>query len=31
MHAARKGDYSKALWALIVLDGWVRRENVEPG
>ncbi len=24
----RSGDYSKALWALIVLDEWVRRERV---
>jgi asparagine synthase (glutamine-hydrolysing) len=31
MHAARMGDHSKALWALIVLDGWVRRERIEPG
>jgi hypothetical protein len=31
MHAAREGDHSKALWALIVLDGWVRRERIEPG
>jgi asparagine synthase (glutamine-hydrolysing) len=30
MHAARTGDYSKALWALIVLDEWVRRERMEP-
>jgi asparagine synthase (glutamine-hydrolysing) len=29
MHAERQGDYSKALWALIVLDEWVRREGVE--
>jgi asparagine synthase (glutamine-hydrolysing) len=28
MHAERRGDYSKALWALIVLDEWVRREHV---
>ena len=27
MHAARRGDYSKALWALVVLDEWVRREG----
>src|SRR5262249_20896422 len=27
-HAARRGDYSKALWALIVLDEWVRREKI---
>ena len=26
---ARTGDYSKALWALIVLDEWVRRERVD--
>jgi asparagine synthase (glutamine-hydrolysing) len=30
MHAARAGDFSKALWALIVLDEWVRREKIEP-
>jgi asparagine synthase (glutamine-hydrolysing) len=29
LHAARKGDYSKALWALIVLDEWLRRERIE--
>jgi asparagine synthase (glutamine-hydrolysing) len=29
LHAARVGDYSKPLWALIVLDQWVRRERVE--
>jgi asparagine synthase (glutamine-hydrolysing) len=29
LHAARRGDYSKALWALIVLDEWVRREKIE--
>jgi asparagine synthase (glutamine-hydrolysing) len=29
LHAARKGDYSKALWALIVLDEWVRREKID--
>lgn len=28
MHADRRGDHSKALWALIVLDEWVRREGV---
>jgi asparagine synthase (glutamine-hydrolysing) len=28
MHAERRGDHSKALWALIVLDDWVRREGV---
>jgi len=27
---ARQGDYSKALWALVVLDEWVRRERIEP-
>lgn len=27
-NAARRGDYSKALWALIVLDEWVRREKL---
>jgi asparagine synthase (glutamine-hydrolysing) len=27
-NAARMGDYSKALWALIVLDEWVRREKL---
>lgn len=26
---ARTGDYSKALWALVVLDEWVRRESVD--
>jgi asparagine synthase (glutamine-hydrolysing) len=30
LHAARIGDYSRALWALIVLDEWVRREKLEP-
>jgi hypothetical protein len=25
----RTGDYSKALWALIVLDEWVRREALD--
>jgi asparagine synthase (glutamine-hydrolysing) len=25
-HAARRGDHSKALWSLVVLDAWVRRE-----
>jgi asparagine synthase (glutamine-hydrolysing) len=29
LHGARKGDYSKALWALIVLDEWVRREKIQ--
>jgi asparagine synthase (glutamine-hydrolysing) len=29
LHEARRGDYSKALWALIVLDEWVRREKIE--
>jgi asparagine synthase (glutamine-hydrolysing) len=29
MLEARKGDYSKALWALIVLDEWVRRERID--
>jgi asparagine synthase (glutamine-hydrolysing) len=28
MHAERRGDHSKALWALIVLDEWVRREGI---
>ena len=28
MHAERRGDHSKALWALIVLDEWVRREKI---
>jgi asparagine synthase (glutamine-hydrolysing) len=28
MHADRRGDHSKALWALIVLDDWVRREKI---
>jgi asparagine synthase (glutamine-hydrolysing) len=26
---ARRGDYSKALWAVIVLDEWVRREKLD--
>jgi asparagine synthase (glutamine-hydrolysing) len=26
---ARQGDYSKALWALVVLDEWVRRERID--
>jgi asparagine synthase (glutamine-hydrolysing) len=30
MHASRRGDYSKALWALVVLDEWMRREKIEP-
>jgi asparagine synthase (glutamine-hydrolysing) len=29
LHAAHRGDYSKALWALIVLDEWVRREKID--
>jgi asparagine synthase (glutamine-hydrolysing) len=29
LHVARRGDYSKALWALIVLDEWVRRERID--
>jgi asparagine synthase (glutamine-hydrolysing) len=28
MLAERRGDYSKPLWALIVLDEWMRRERV---
>jgi asparagine synthase (glutamine-hydrolysing) len=28
MHVERRGDHSKALWALIVLDAWVRREGI---
>jgi asparagine synthase (glutamine-hydrolysing) len=28
MNAARMGDYSRALWALMVLDEWVRREKL---
>jgi len=28
MHAERRGDHSKALWALIVLDEWMRREKI---
>jgi asparagine synthase (glutamine-hydrolysing) len=28
LNAARKGDYSKPLWALLVLDEWVRREGL---
>jgi asparagine synthase (glutamine-hydrolysing) len=28
MHAERRGDHSKALWALIVLEEWVRREGL---
>jgi asparagine synthase (glutamine-hydrolysing) len=31
MHGERRGDYSKTLWALIVLDEWLRREKIEPG
>jgi asparagine synthase (glutamine-hydrolysing) len=30
-HDARRGDRSKALWALIVLDEWARRERIEAG
>jgi asparagine synthase (glutamine-hydrolysing) len=30
LHDARAGDYSKALWALVVLDEWVRREKMDP-
>jgi asparagine synthase (glutamine-hydrolysing) len=30
MHNQRKGDYSRTLWALLVLDEWVRREKIEP-
>jgi len=26
LSAERRGDHSKALWALVVLDEWVRRE-----
>jgi len=29
MHQARRGDYSKSLWALVVLDEWVRREKID--
>ncbi len=28
MSAERRGDHSKALWALVVLDEWVRREAI---
>lgn len=28
LSAARRGDYSRALWALLVLDEWVRREKL---
>jgi asparagine synthase (glutamine-hydrolysing) len=28
LNAARMGDYSKTLWALLVLDEWVRREKL---
>jgi asparagine synthase (glutamine-hydrolysing) len=28
MSAERRGDHSKALWALVVLDEWVRREGL---
>jgi hypothetical protein len=30
MHDRRRGDHSKPLWALIVLDEWMRREKVTP-
>jgi asparagine synthase (glutamine-hydrolysing) len=30
MHDQREGDHSKALWALLVLDEWMRREQIEP-
>jgi asparagine synthase (glutamine-hydrolysing) len=30
MHDERKGDYSKPLWALVVLDDWLRREGLDP-
>jgi asparagine synthase (glutamine-hydrolysing) len=30
MHDQRLGDHSKALWALIVLDEWMRREKIVP-
>jgi asparagine synthase (glutamine-hydrolysing) len=30
-HDARRGDYARALWALVVLDGWARREKVGGG
>jgi len=30
MHDRRRGDHSKPLWALIVLDEWMRREKVAP-
>jgi asparagine synthase (glutamine-hydrolysing) len=29
LNEARRGDYSKALWALVVLDEWVRREKLD--
>ena len=29
-HEQRRGDHSKVLWALIVLDEWMRREHVVP-
>lgn len=28
MHAERRGDHAKALWALVVLDAWVRRQGL---
>jgi asparagine synthase (glutamine-hydrolysing) len=30
MHDRHRGDYSKPLWALLVLDDWLRRERIEP-
>lgn len=27
-HAARRGDHAKGLWALVVLDAWMRRHGV---
>lgn len=30
-HRQKRGDHSKTLWALIVLDAWVRREGIDVG
>jgi asparagine synthase (glutamine-hydrolysing) len=30
-HKKRRGDHAKALWALLVLDRWVRRERIDVG
>jgi asparagine synthase (glutamine-hydrolysing) len=31
MHDQRRGDYAKPLWAMLVLDEWVRRERLDFG